>query len=70
VSEVCADMIREIVRLTDCEPRLEWNAELGLFGVWLSIADGEGGEDIIGSGEADSEAFEAALKTVRAWGAS
>jgi hypothetical protein len=67
ISEVTAELADEIIRLTDCAPRIEHNREIGLFGVFLSIADGEGGEDIIGSGETDCEALAAALRTIRAW---
>jgi hypothetical protein len=62
------DLQRELARLL---PRdltwVEWNEDVGMFGV-IAIFDGD--EDIIGSGESESEAIEDAIRTVRGWESS
>lgn len=63
---VCTELAAEIGRITGYEPRLEFNADLGLHGVWL-VVDEDGTEDIIGTGECESEALDAALKQIREW---
>lgn len=46
---------------------LEHLADLGEWGVWLHSDDPAGDSELLGTGEARSEALEAALRTVRRW---
>lgn len=49
--------------------RVERDAEMGEWAVWLQAETQGDDDELLGSGEARSEALESALRTVRGWAA-
>ncbi len=55
----------------DQDFQIEWNEDVGEFGVWLSAiqtTERDFDEELIGTGTTQLEAFAAAYEQLRAWG--